>query len=140
MSYFGGREVSPTSNADDAPFWKHCAERRLAFQKCRACGTVTHPPIGVCPRCQSFERDWVEAPAEARVYSFTWVHTAAHESVADRLPYNVAVIEFRALPGVRLISNILDTKPGALTIGEPVVLVWEALEDGKALPRFRKIA
>ena len=138
MTYFGGRDVAPTPTADDAPFWANCAQRRLTFQKCRACGSLTHPPIGVCPRCQSTDRDWTEAPDLARVYSFTWIHTAAMESVADRLPYNVAVVEFPALPGVRLVTNIVDGKPGQLAIGDRVALVWESLAGGEALPRFRR--
>jgi uncharacterized OB-fold protein len=98
MSYFRGRDIAPSPNADDAPFWKHCAQRRLTFQQCRDCATLTHPPIGVCPRCQSMARDWVEAPSRARVYSFTWVHTAANDSVSEALPYNVAVVDFPDLP------------------------------------------
>ena len=140
MSYFRGREIAPSPNADDAPFWGNCAQRRLTFQKCRACGTVTHPPIGVCPQCQSLERTWIEAPAQAQVYSFTWIHTAAHDLVADRLPYNVAVVAFSELPCVRLITNVVDVRPGALDIGDRVSLVWEPLSGIGALPRFRKIA
>jgi len=137
MSYFEGHDVAPVPNADDAAFWAHCAERRLMFQHCADCATVTHPPIGVCPHCQSLRRDWAEAPAEARVYSCTWVHTAVHEAVKRPLPYNVAVIEFPALPGVRLISNVVDAAQETLRIGTPVALVWETIGDGQALPRFR---
>ena len=139
-TYFGGRDVLPLPNADDAPFWAHCAQRRLAFQQCRACGTVTHPPIGVCPRGQSRERDWIDAPPNARVFTFTWVHTAAHDAVADRLPYNVVVVEFDGLPGVRLISNVIGTRPGELAVGDRVTLAWEHAGEGVWLPRFRRVA
>jgi uncharacterized OB-fold protein len=137
MSYFRGRDVAPVPNPDDAPFWAHCAQKRLVFQRCGACATVTHPPLAVCPKCQSLARDWVEAPTRARVYSFTWIHTAAHESVADCLPYNVAVVEFPDLPGVRLITNVIDAAPGTLAIGHEVFLTWETAGDA-TLPRFRK--
>lgn len=140
MSYFNGREIAPAPNADDTPFWENCARRRLAFQRCGACGTVTHPPIGVCPACQSMARDWAEAPERARVFSFTWIHTAAHESVAERLPYNVAVVEFPDLPGVRLVSNVVDVKPGELAVGDRLSLVWEDAGSVGPLPRFRKRA
>jgi uncharacterized OB-fold protein len=138
MAYFGAGNVLPEPNADDAPFWAHCAQRRLAFQTCAACGRVTHPPIGVCPACQSFERTWIDAPADARVFSFTWVHTAAHESVAGALPYNVVVVEFGGLPDVRLISNVLDVAHGDIRIGDELALAWEAVGDAMWLPRFRK--
>ena len=138
MAYFGDRNVLPEPNADDAPFWAHCAARRLTFQKCVACGRITHPPIGACPACQSLEREWMDAPAEARVFSFTWVHTAAHDSVAQPLPYNVVVVEFPALPGVRLISNVVDAEPGGLAIGDRLSLEWESVSDGLSLPRFQR--
>lgn len=137
MTYFDGHDVAPVPNADDAGFWAHCAERRLMFQRCADCATVTHPPIGVCPHCQSLRRGWVEAPAEARVYGYTWVHTAVHESVKRALPYNVAVIEFPALPGVRLISNVVDAEHETLRIGATLTLGWEAIGGGFVLPRFR---
>ena len=52
------------------------------------------------------------------MYSFVLVHTAAHESVVGTLPYNVVLVEFPALPGVRLISNVIDANPGELAIGD----------------------
>ena len=137
MTYFRGHDVAPTPNADDAPYWENCARRRLAFQRCAACATLTHPPIGVCPACQSRQREWVDAPTRARVYSFTWIHTAAHDSVAECLPYNVAVVEFPDLPGVRLITNVIDALPGAIAVGDDVFLTWEAA-GATMLPRFRK--
>ena len=139
MTYFGGRDIAPRPNADDAPFWEHCGERRLSFLKCRDCGTLAHPPIGVCPHCQSLARVWVEAPARARVYSFTWIHTAVDDSVGATLPYNVAVVEFPDLPGVRLVTNVVEARPGELAIGDPVTLSWESIAGGMFLPRFRKI-
>jgi uncharacterized OB-fold protein len=137
MTYFDGHDIAPAPNADDAPFWQRCAARTLCFQSCNACGTVTHPPINVCPHCQSFDRGWVEAPAAARVFSFTWIHTASHDAIKRPLPYNVAVIEFPELPGVRLISNVIDAAQGQLRIGDRVELVWETIGEHLALPRFR---
>jgi len=139
MSYLGEGNVLPDPNVDDAPFWANCAARRLTFQRCSGCGRVTHPPIGACPGCQSFERTWIDAPSDARVFSFTWVRTPAHDSVAQSLPYNVVVVEFPQLPGVRLISNVVNVAPGDLAIGDALTLVWEAVgRDAISLPRFRK--
>jgi uncharacterized OB-fold protein len=138
MSYFGDCDVLPEPNPDDAPFWASCNVRRLTFQKCSDCGHVTHPPIGVCPRCQSMQREWIDAPADARMFSFTWVHTAAHPSVEQALPYNVVVVEFPRLPGVRLISNVVGAAPGSLAIGDGLTLEWETVSDTVSLPRFRK--
>ncbi len=138
MSYLPPELASPLPDEEDAPFWSHCNERRLMFQKCPHCATVVHPPIGVCPGCRSTQRGWVEAPAHAVVFSFTWIHGAAHEAVARNLPYNVALVEFPALPGVRLVTNVVDAVPGGLNIGDTVHLCWEQGWEGQWLPRFRR--
>jgi uncharacterized OB-fold protein len=94
--------------------------------------------LSVCPRCQSTDRQWSEAPALGRVFSFTWAYTAAHPGISDAaLPYNIAVIEFPDLPGVRLISNVVDATPDELAIDDEVRLIWEQVSD-QWLPRFAK--
>jgi uncharacterized OB-fold protein len=124
---------------DDGEFWEHCDAGRLVFQGCAHCATVVHPPTPMCPGCQSTERAWVNAPREARVFTYTWAHSAAHESVKAVLPYNIVLVEFPALPGVRLVSNVVNVVPGELNFGDPLELAWEACANGRQLPRFRKI-
>ena len=140
MSYFEDRDVAPDPNDDDEAYWANCAQRRLTFQQCGACKAVTHPPISVCPQCQSLDRGWIEAPTEATVFSFTWIHSAAHDSVTRSLPYNVVVVEFPSLPSVRLISNVVDAEPTSLHIGDALTMVWEDIGGGMLLPRFRLAA
>jgi uncharacterized OB-fold protein len=100
---------------------------------------VVHPPIAVCPGCQGFERSWIDAPAQASVFAFTWIHTAADNSVIGCLPYNVVLVEFSGLPEVRLVSNVIDVPHAQLATGDLLELVWEATDNGQMLPRFRKI-
>jgi uncharacterized OB-fold protein len=138
MPYLPETMPPPETTATSEPFWRHCAQRRLTFQCCGDCGQLVHPPLPVCPRCQSLNRMWRDAPAEATVFSFTWIHTAAHDAVAGSLPYNVVLVEFPMLPGVRLISNVLDAACGELTIGDPLTLCWEKTAGDLWLPRFRK--
>lgn len=136
MTYLSA-PLSKSIPPENLPFWENCNARLLTFQKCTACGHSVHPPLPVCPNCQSSERMWTVAPAEARVFSFTWAHTAAHGSVKDALPYNIVVVEFPPLPEVRLVSNVINVRPGELAIGDTLQLVWEEC-DGQWLPRFEK--
>ena len=138
MSYFGDDELVPVPSPEDAPFWDNCAKKRLAFQSCGNCGAVTHPPLGVCPKCQSLTRDWVDAPQGAQVFTYTWVNTAARPGITRPLPYNVAVIEFDGLPGVRMVSNVVDAEHGKLAVGDKVHLVWELAGPEMFMPRFRR--
>lgn len=130
--------VVPPPTANDEEFWANCDRRRLAFQGCPRCDTVVHPPLPVCPGCQSPERTWIDAPATGRVFSFTWAYTAADDAVRTALPYNIALVEFPDLPGVRLVSNVVNVQPGELAIDDRVALVWESTASGRSLPRFRK--
>lgn len=127
----------PDPPLDAREFWRHCAERRLMFQTCADCATPRHPPTPLCPNCQSTATDWRKAPTDARIYSYTIVHNPSHQAVADRVPYNVAVIEFPDLPGVKLVSNVVDAAPNALKIGLAVVLEWQQHGQGPWLPRFK---
>jgi hypothetical protein len=130
---------SPEPVESDEGFWASCNERRLAFQQCGRCAVVVHPPVPACPSCGSLDRGWVEAPAQARVFTFTWVHTAAHASVKASLPYAAVLVEFPELPQVLLVSNVVDAKPQTLRIGDALSLVWEQGWNGQWLPRFRRI-
>lgn len=137
MGYFPEDMPRPEPAPDEAGFWSHCRQRSLRFQCCVACGTLRHPPLPMCPACQSCETAWKEAPAQAEVYSFTVVHHASHPAVATRVPYVVAVLEFPGYPGVRLISNLTDLDPAQVRIGQRVTLWWDDVGDGMFLPRFR---
>ena len=137
MSYFPDDMPRPEPSIDEAGFWEFCKERSLRFQSCTQCGTLRHPPLPMCPRCQSCGTEWKAAPEEAEVYSFTVVHHASHPAVAARLPYVVAVVEFPAMPGVRLITNITDIDPREVRVGLRVKLWWDDVGDGMHVPRFR---
>lgn len=139
MPYLPVTVPGPKIDETNAPFWDNCRNHRLTFQQCADCGHHVHPPLPVCPRCQSLDRQWPEAPSEATVFSFTWIHTAAHDSVADSLPYNAALVEFPDLPGVRLVTNVINVKPGELGFGDRLSLIWEDGENDQPLPRFRKL-
>ena len=139
MNYLPQTVPGPKIDEVNAPFWDKCNSQHLCFQQCLDCQHLVHPPIPVCPACQSVNRTWKEAPLLGRVYSFTWAHTAAHNSVAENFPYNVVLIDFPQMPGVRLVSNVINSLPNDLTIGDEVELVWELGEHDQKIPRFKKI-
>jgi uncharacterized OB-fold protein len=140
VSFFPDEMPRPEPDRDDQGFWEACAQRRLCFQACGACGALRHPPRPICYRCHSVETKWVEAPSPAVVYTFCVVHHPNHPAVASRVPYVVGVVEFPSLPGVRLVTNITDIAHSTVRIGMPVSIWWDDIGGGMFVPRFRPAA
>ncbi|WP_334128536.1 Zn-ribbon domain-containing OB-fold protein [Sneathiella sp.] len=138
MQYMPDAVPGPDPSFDDAVYWANCSEKKLTFQRCGSCKSFRHPPGPFCPQCQSDKIEWVEAPDEAELFTFTFLHHPAHEAVRTRVPYNVAVVSFPSLGGVRLITNIVDAEPGELEIGMKVRLLWGTSGNGQIIPLFKK--
>jgi len=136
MSYLPHAAPVPDPEPWEAGFWRLCAEHRLCFQRCTACGHVRHPPLPCCPRCRCFESGWIEATDDAELYTYTIVHHALHPSLRDAVPYNAVVVAFPALAWIRLVSNIINCPPEQLRIGMPLRVCWDVAGNGRILPRF----
>lgn len=123
---------APRRTAVSEPYWQALREGRLIYQRCASCDDAWLPPRTECPRCLAPEPGWREASGEGRLVSWVVYHHAYHPYFAQRLPYNVAVVELAE--GPRLVTNIVVTER-PLAIDMPVALVIEH-EAGVALPRF----
>lgn len=138
MHYMPTDVPGPVRSHDDATYWRNCQDHRLTFQRCADCGRFRHPPGPICPHCQSSRDEWVEAPGQGELFSYTVVHHPAHPSVKERVPYNVVLVQFPTMSGVRLISNVTDAAPADLAIGMKLRLVWGEAGNGQAIPLFEK--
>ncbi|MGH9021462.1 MAG: Zn-ribbon domain-containing OB-fold protein [Acidimicrobiales bacterium] len=126
----------PAANAETAGWWEACGEHRLVVQRCSACRTTRHPPGPVCPSCRCTSAEWTELPGTGSVYSFSIVRQAFLPSLADVVPYVVAVVEPDGGDGVRMVSNVVGIDPEEVAIDMPVEVVWEDVGPALALPRF----
>ena len=117
------------------PYWSALAEGRLMRQHCRACGHDWLPPRPNCAACLADDCEWRDCSGHGRIVSWVVYHKAYAPHLADRVPYNVAIVELAE--GPRLLTNIIDSPDGrGLAPGAAVELAIE--EDfGRALPRFR---
>jgi uncharacterized OB-fold protein len=75
------------------------------------------------------------------VHAVSVQHRPALPSLADRVPYVVALVDLDAGaddPGrtIRVMSNVVGGDPLAVRVGDPVTLVWEPMDDGRNLPLF----
>jgi uncharacterized OB-fold protein len=128
----------PQPNVDDQAFWEYCQQRELRFQRCSSCGRFRHPPAPVCAHCRSFTSEWVRAPEQGVVFSFTIVHHPAHPAMAESVPYNIVIVDFPECGHARLVSNLIDAAPEEIHIGMAVALTWETAGNGMLVPRFKK--
>ena len=125
---------TPERDALNSPYWDGLARGTLTFQRCRSCGHAWLPPRSDCPGCLSADCVWESAAGGAKLISWVVYHVAFHPAFANRLPYNVAVVELDE--GPRLISNVVGVEDAeTLKIDQRLRLVIED-ESGTAVPRF----
>ncbi len=125
--------------AEFRPFWEAVDAGRLCFPCCRACRRFHWYPLTRCPHCRSADIAWTEIAGPAAVYSWTVVSHAFDPAFRDRLPYIVALVEFRDAPGVRLVTNLIDVAPEEVRFDMAVVPAFDARHGaGDPLP-FRRI-
>ena len=77
------------------------------------------------------------SPASGRgtIHTFTILHKAYRAEYADRVPYNVIVVELEEGPLFH--SNLIGCENAAIRVGMPVEVVFDRIDDELTLPRFR---
>jgi uncharacterized OB-fold protein len=124
--------LPPTVTPDTQFFWDAAKERRLVIQRCTECGALRHPPRPMCPRCNSLS--WDAVPASGRGTVFSFVMPQHPQYPWFEYPYVVALVELDE--GTRIVTNLVDVAPEAVTIGMPVAVCFEEFDDGLVLPQF----
>ena len=126
--------LAPTTTQDTKFFWDGLKDGKLLIQRCTGCWALRHPPRPMCPRCNSLEWDAIEASGRGTVYSFVMPRHPPWPWFEGQT-YIVALIELEE--GTRILSNLRDVDPAAVTIGMPVEAFVEHFDSGVALHQFR---
>ena len=93
--------IEPADTELTDPFWDATRERRYLVQWCAACTTPIFYPREVCPSCLSADSlEWRESSGRATVYAVSVQHRPANPTMADRVPYAVALVEVDAGDGM----------------------------------------
>jgi hypothetical protein len=137
MTFPPGVMPLPAITDDTRPFWEACRRRTLVVQRCTGCGAFRHPPSPVCWRCRGFAHEWMPVSGRGSVFSHAVVHRAFLPGLEAGVPYVVVVVALDDVPGVRLVSNLVDVDPAAVRIGLPVEVCFEDVADTVTVPRFR---
>jgi hypothetical protein len=134
QSYLPPGLPRPLASGLDQPFWDGLREERLLLQRCRACHRFQWGPEWICHRCLSFAYDFVEVPAEGRLYSHQRVWHPVHPVLQAQGPYIIALVEIPHADNVRLVGNLLGDPQQPLTIGAELEAVFE--QHAEAEPPF----
>lgn len=128
----GKYPLQPAIGLDTQFFWDGVNEGELRIQRCADCGVLRHPPGPMCPACHSSKRDHTVASGRGEVHSYVVHH---HPPVPGRTPpYVVALIDLEE--GVRMVGNILGCPPEDVSIGMPVRVTFEPMDDELTLPQW----
>jgi uncharacterized OB-fold protein/acyl dehydratase len=129
------RTLRPVMSHDTAFFWEGTAEGELRIQHCPSCGRLRHPPGPMCPSCGAEKQDWVLAGGRGTVFSYVVHH---HPEVPGKQPpFVVALVELDE--GVRMLGELIDVDPAAVTIGMPVEVALTKIDDELTLPFWRAV-
>ncbi len=93
--------TAPNPADDEAFFWEGARRGRLLLQRCGACKAFCHPPLPMCPDCQSLQREIVESTGRGSVYS--WIRSR-HPSDPGSESRIAALVQLEE--GVRLVANL----------------------------------
>ena len=90
----------------------------------------------MCPHCNALA--WEAIPSSGRGVVYSFVMPQHPPLPWFDAPYIVALVELEE--GIRLVSNLCDVAPYAVTIGMPVEVFYAHFDDGLVLPQFRPVA
>jgi uncharacterized OB-fold protein len=135
---FGIEKPLPMPNEDTEAYWAACRDGKLVVPKCGACGHRFLPPACLCPRCLSTRVSYEKVSGKGRVHSFIVVHRPQHPAFFPDAPYNVAIVELEE--GPRMHGRIIDLDNAAITVGMPVEVAFQKVDDDITLPVFRRVS
>ena len=128
----------PVPDDSSAAFWSAAAEHVLTVARCARCERFAMPPDVVCPHCQSCDPAFEFTPVSGRgtVRSWTVVRQAFLPGFDDDLPFVLVDVELVEQADLRLIGRLLDGVDVDLHVGDGVVVGFEDLAPGVAVPAF----
>jgi uncharacterized OB-fold protein len=126
----------PHLDEENRWFWEACARHELYLQTCASCSTIRFYPRALCPSCLSAKTEYLRASGRGTVYTFTVTYQNQAAGFRDELPYVMAYVELDE--GPRILTNVVKTPPDAVTIGMPVEVVFEDIDEGLAIPKFQR--
>lgn len=131
----------PVPDEQSAGFWEAAASHTLALARCARCGRLAHPPGVVCHGCLDTDPRFEFVPVSGRgvVRSWTVVHDSFLPGFAGDVPFVLVDVELDDQDDLRMIGRLVDGPDVSLRIGDRVVVVFDDLAPGVAVPAFTRV-
>jgi len=112
-------------------YWREVERyQRLVGSSCLECHTPFFPPIRACRRCGSVSMKPQEMPKIGELVSYTFLHESI-TGFEEITPLAIGLIKLDN--GVKIVSQIADSSPGELVIGQRMRAVFRKIRsDGHA--------
>jgi uncharacterized protein len=141
MSAIPGLErPAPVANELTKPFWDACNERRLVLQHCSACDRLHYPPAQKCSKCGAGNMTWKDVKGRGHIDVFFVIRDSRIKGFRSAQPVNFALITLDEDPGINFLSNLPGMRPGEVTPGSPVEVIFEKTSNGQLLPEWQVTA
>jgi uncharacterized protein len=127
----------PIPDETTQPFWQAAKERRLAVQRCAACGYYNHPPRNMCDACLSQELRFESMSGRGRIYTFTVMHQRDVMGFESEAPFINIVVELEEQPMLLMVSNLPISERERIRIGIPVEVHFEDRGNDVVVPQFK---
>ena len=111
--------------------WDGAREGKLLLGACASCAAICHPPLPMCPCCQSTQR--VPRQVCGRGTLLSWL-VSTHPGDASAAPRIVVVV--RLEEGVNFVSNLIGAPVDTLHEGMALDICFEP-SGALVLPLFR---
>ena len=86
--------------------------------------------------CSVQEVEWIQLPGTGEVHTFTIVRDALIPSMAEVVPFVIAVVSLDGVEGVRLMTNVVGIGWDQVKVGLRVQVAWDDVFEEVTIPRF----
>jgi uncharacterized OB-fold protein len=149
--YLGMRLLVEPIDVEDLEYFRYCGRHDFHLQRCTQCNLLRYPPTTACPWCAGPDAEWTSVEGKGAVHAYGEVHHAITPQFADRLPYQLLLVDLDTQKGqpteheaLRIVGNLV-TADGALAppelvaqigIGSRVKLVYADVGEEMAIPQW----
>lgn len=130
-----GAIPEPSPSRWSEPFWAGCERGELLFQRCGACGFITHTAAMICAGCTGDDLSWEPSTGTGEIYS--WSTVWRPQTPAFVVPYVAVIVAVDE--GWHHLSNLVGCDHEAVEVGMRVAVEFHRTAGGTNLPYYRPV-